>query len=62
MQTVDEEMRLARVIVEGRAIEALDGAAHAWVYLTAHGVAAATIRRVLADAGRQPEAAIAQAA
>lgn len=48
-----ESLRVARIIEEGLAIDALDGAAHAWVFLTAHGIPAATIRRLLADAQRQ---------
>jgi len=47
-----EELRVARVIEEGIAIDALDGAAHAWVYMTAHNIPAATIVRVLTEAGR----------
>ena len=48
-----EELRVARVIEEGIAIDAQHGAAHAWVYLTAHNIPAATIMRVLSDAGKQ---------
>jgi len=48
-----EELRVARVIEEGIAIDARHGAAHAWVYLTAHNIPAATIMRILSDAGKQ---------
>jgi len=50
---ISEELRVVRVIEEGLAINALDGVAHAWVYLTAHNIPAATIIRVLSDAGKQ---------
>jgi hypothetical protein len=50
-----EELRVARVLEEGIAIDAEHGAAHAWVYLTAHNIPAATIMRILSDAGKQRE-------
>jgi hypothetical protein len=41
---------LAKVIEEGRRIDAAKGAANAWAYLAAHSVAPQTILRVLSGA------------
>jgi hypothetical protein len=57
-----EELRVARVIEQGIAIDAVDGAAHAWVYMTAHNIPAATIMRVLSEAGKRKTADVGMSA
>jgi len=44
------DYELAKVIEEGRRIDAAKGAANAWAYLLAHSVAPQTILRVLSGA------------